>query len=179
MSNVTNILLSIIDRRSELLEIVSILVATRKISHGARQFAGVFVFLSVVTVLIAAIPLLVILLVSSGAIDILNLRWVGGWADRLALVFDFLIPCFLVFLPQLLRRKLTWEDLDGNDSANVRTLLPTWLAFLAAMATAGLIFTLHFIKGGQLPRLNPWLAVSPSIAIVTLPIPLSILLPMP
>ena len=166
-----NWLLHITDRPSELLAILSIFIAAKTISSSIPRFLGLFFFLIVVTVFLAGIPLVIILLVSNGKIDILNLRWVGGWADRLALVCDFLIPCFLIFLPQLLRRKLPWENLKKNDPGNLPALLPTWLAFYSGMATAFLIFSLHFIKRGQLAHLKPAVVCAACVGIVTILMP--------
>ena len=79
----------------------------------------------------------------------------------------FLIPGLLIGLPSLLRRRLTWTDAPPD----VQALLPTWLAIFAAAATAGLVSTLHFVKGGQLANMRPTLVIAAITAVVFLVFP--------
>lgn len=54
-----------------------------------------------------------------------------------------LIPLFLIGLPEILHRTLSWDL--ASDLA--KTLLPGWLAFATALATALYVLLLHFFSG--------------------------------
>ena len=153
--------------------IIAVVAAAQKVSDNWRQLIKLLLLVLPTGVLLASVPLLVILLASNGSINVLDLHWSSGWADQLALAFDFLIPCFLVFLPQLIRRRMQWHQCAPSDPGlpNLQNLLPTWLAVLASLATAGLIFTLHFARGGQLASQTPAVVIAASIGIVLLLLP--------
>jgi hypothetical protein len=148
------------------------------IASDRRQLVRILLLFLVFGLLLASVPLLIILLISNGAINVLDLRWSNGWADQLALAFDFLIPVFLVVLPQLIRRRMKWSECAaaGEGAPNLQALLPTWLAALAAASTAALISTLHFAKGGQLSHQHPAVVVAGSIGIMLLLMPIYSLL---
>lgn len=136
-------------------------------AHNVRQFFKILAFLLVPGAILAAIPASVIFLVTNGDIGLLNVGLVGGWADRIVVGFDFLIPCFLIVVPSLLRRRLAWDQ----SRPDVQALLPTWLAIYAAAATVGLVITLHFVKGGQLANMPPTLVMAAIVGIVFLLFP--------
>ncbi len=54
------------------------------------------------------------------------------------------VPCFLVVVPEILRRKPRWKC-----ACDLRKALPGWLAAIAAAATGGYGFLLH-LRGGPL-----------------------------
>ena len=58
------------------------------------------------------------------------------------------IPFLLVGLPEILRRRLSWDQ-TGSDqtSGSVKNILLSWLAVAAALATALYVMLLHFFKG--------------------------------
>lgn len=137
------------------------------LAHNIRQFFTIFLPLLLFGAFLALVPVFVVFLVTNGDTRLLNLGLVGGGADQLALCFDFLIPGLLIGLPSLLRRRLTWTDAPPD----VQALLPTWLAIFAAAATAGLVSTLHFVKGGQLANMRPTLVIAAITAVVFLVFP--------
>jgi hypothetical protein len=55
------------------------------------------------------------------------------------------VPCFLVVVPEILRRKPRWKCAPND----LRKALPGWLAAIAAAATGGYGFLLH-LRGGPL-----------------------------
>ena len=137
------------------------------LAHNIRQFFTIFLPLLLFGAFLAVVPVFVVFLVTNGDTRLLNLGLVGGGADQLALCIDFLIPGLLIGLPSLLRRRLTWTDAPPD----VQALLPTWLAIFAAAATAGLVSTLHFVKGGQLANMRPTLVIAAITAVVFLVFP--------
>ena len=66
------------------------------------QFWMSFGVVVATVVLLAGFPFVVIFMASNGSIDIFRLRYVEGWADRVAVVCDISIPCFLVLFPSWL-----------------------------------------------------------------------------
>lgn len=125
-------------------------------------------FLAAFGAFLAAVPVCVVFLVTNGDLTLLNVGRVGGWADRLAIGFDFLIPVFLILVPSLLRQRVPW----GSPGPAMQALLTTWFALLAAAATIGLVSTLHFVKGGQLANMRPTLVIAATVGIVSLILPL-------
>jgi hypothetical protein len=118
-------------------------------------------------VILIGFPIVVILAASNGRIDILHLRYLAGWADRIAVVCDIAIPFCLIGFPWWLSSNLPWE----NASEKTQHALPTWLAGFAAAITAVFIFALHFFKGGQLADSNPALVVAACLGTVVLLLP--------
>jgi hypothetical protein len=117
---------------------------------------------------LAAVPVFVVFLVTNGDVSLLNLGRVGGWADRAAIGFDFLIPVFLIVVPSLLRQRVPW----GSRGPAVQALLTAWFAIFAAAATVGLVSMLHFVQGGQLANMRPTLVMAATVGIVSLILPL-------
>ena len=153
-------------RLPEWIAVICVFVSAYKALRGPDPFVKVFLPGLTVALIVVVVPLLVILTVSSGSIDMLDLRWAGGWADMWALNCDLLIVGFLVVWPHVLHRP--WVGLtDEQKKQNVQT----WLTAYAAIATVALIFTLHFIRGGQLTHYNLWVVIAAGIGIVTLLMP--------
>ena len=89
----------------------------------------------------------VVFLVTNGDLSLLNLGRVGGWADRAAIGFDFLIPVFLIVMPSLLRQRVPW----GSRGPAVPALLTAWFAIFAAAATVGLVPGFRRCESGIVP----------------------------
>ena len=150
------------------------LSAIRRCDKNFFKGITIFSWLLLIGAALAAFPVFVIFMVTGGDLRLLSAGQVGGSADQIALVFDFLIPCFLVVLPSLLRPRLPWGS--DPDRTDVQELVPTWLAISAAAATAGLVITLHFVKGGQLANMRPTLVIAAIVGFVFLVFPLYSLL---
>jgi len=108
-------------------------------------------FLAVPFFLVAAVPAFVLFLVTNGDLSLFNVGRPGGWADRAALGWDFLILVFLIVVPNLLRHRIPW----GSPGPAVQALLTTWFALFAAAATIGLVSTLHLLREGSWRRCVP------------------------
>jgi len=174
VSHLTNIVLqSFYHRLPEWVAVVCLSALAFRASHlRGISFTKIFFPTLFLAFIAGLVPLLAILMVSNGAVNILDLRWAGGWADMWALTCDFLIACFLVVLPHSLHKGLISRQAHLTDVEKENlALLPNWLATAAGAATFALIFTLHFIKGGQLTHFNLWLVVAAGIGIVTLLLP--------
>ncbi len=172
MSNIGDIL-HFIERPADSAAIVLIaLAAIRGSDKNPWRGIQVFLWLLVIGAALAAVPVAVVFMATGGDLRLLSVGQVGGSADHIALVFDFLIPCFLVVLPSLIRPRLPWE----SARTDVQELVPTWLAILAAAATAGLVITLHFVKGGQLANMRSTLVIAAIVGVVFLVFPLYSLL---
>lgn len=170
MSQLTNIFLqSSYHRLPEFIAVGCTAALAFKATDGFVSFVKLFFPMLFLAFIIGVVPLLAILMVSAGAVDMLDLRWAHGWADMWALMCDFLIACFLVLLPHVLHKTKESRQIAVDDEKTMA--LATWLATAAAAATFALIFTLHFIKGGQLTQFNLWLVVGAGIGIVTLLLP--------
>ena len=92
------------------------LSAIRRCDKNFFKGITIFSWLLLIGAALAAFPVFVIFMVTGGDLRLLSAGQVGGSADQIALVFDFLIPCFLVVLPSLLRPRLPWgSDPDRTD----------------------------------------------------------------
>lgn len=131
-----------------------------------RQFRGYLAAFTLSVVILAGIPFVVILNAGNG-INILKIRYVQGWADPVAVLSDIAIPFFLVGFPWLLSGERSWE----KDNEKTIQVLSAWLTAFAAAATAVFILALHFLKGGQLAKLNITLVLAACLATVTLVMP--------
>ncbi len=172
--NIIGDILRFFGERPAVLAAISLIIV-RSIWKADTFFQGVkiSVGLALFGAFLAAIPVSVVFLATNGDLSILNVGRVGGWADRAAIGFDFLIPAFLIVVPSLLRRRVPWGSHAG---AAVQALLTTWFALFAAVATVGLVSTLHFVKGGQLANMRPTLVIAAVVGVVSLLLPLYSLL---
>jgi hypothetical protein len=171
--NITGNILQFFGARLALIVAITLIIAFSSWkAHTFFQGVKIAFFLATFGAFLAMIPAFVVFLVTNGDLSLLNVGRVGGWADRTALGCDFLIPVFLIVVPSLLRRRVPW----GSPGPTVQALLTTWFAMLAAVATFGLVSTLHFVKGGQLANMRPTLVIAATVGIVSLMLPLYALL---
>ena len=155
-------------RLAPLVAIILIIIFSTWKARNVFQGIQISFFLIAFGAFLAAVPVFVIFVVTNGDLGVLNVGRVGGWADRVAIGFDFLIPVFLIVVPSLLRQRVPW----GSPGRAVQALLTTWFAMFAAAATVGLVSTLHFVEGGQLANMRPTLVIAATVGIVSLILPL-------
>ena len=168
MNIIGDILRFIGERPAEVAAISLIIFFSSWKAANVLQGFRIFIFLVLFGAVLATVPASVVFLVTNGDITVLNPGQVGGWADRIAVGCDFLIPCFLIVVPSLLHQRLPWRQ----SLTDVQALLPTWLAISAAAATVGLVTALHFVKGGQLASMRPTIVIAAIVGVVFLIVPL-------
>jgi hypothetical protein len=173
MNIIDDILRFIGERPAELVAISLIIAFSSRKANNVLQGVKISLGLALFGAFLAAVPVSVVFLATNGDLSLLNIGRVGGWADRAAIGFDFLIPVFLIVVPSLLRERVPWGSPEG---APVQALLTTWFAIFAAAATVGLVGTLHFVRGGQLANMRPTLVIAAVVGIAALMLPLYSLL---
>ena len=108
-------------------------------SFPLKVASGVFVFL-------VGFPVVVVAIATSGQIRFVT-GYGTGWQFWLFIQLRaFLIQSVLALvlvLPHYLNKRLEW----GKASDQTKTLLPSWIAALAALATGGQIIMLHYYRG--------------------------------
>src|SRR5262249_40714475 len=168
MNIIGNILQFSYARLAPLVAIVLIIIFSAWKARNFFQGIKISFFLIAFGAFLAAVPVFVVFVVTSGDLGVLNVGRVGGLADRVAIGFDFLIPVFLIVVPSLLRQRVPW----GSPGPALQALLTTWFGMFAAAATVGLVGTLHFVEGGQLAKMRPTLVIAATVGIVSLILPL-------
>jgi hypothetical protein len=108
-------------------------------SFPLKVAIGIFVFL-------IGFPVVVVAIATSGQIRFVT-GYGTGWQFWLFIQLRaFLVQAVLglvLALPHYLKKRLEWD----KASDQTKTLLPSWIAALAALATGGQIIMLHYYRG--------------------------------
>lgn len=103
-------------------------------------------FTATIIIYLIAFPSLVALIATSGQVQFITGHGSGWQFWLFTQLRAFLVQSVLaltILLPHYLKGRLKWEDA----SEQAKTLVPSWSAALAAVATGGQVIMLHYYKG--------------------------------